>query len=333
MPANNREQLFRMAENALSQFPVEEYRLSFLGHSDNLTFRVETAQQELFLLRIHLPVLPNYRGFQPEESAISAELTWLDALCNEGGVDVQRPVATRSAGWVGHIVQEQGRSVPVTLLTWLPGEHFSPAAPGSEVLAERFGVLVAKLHNFSVAWKAPEGFDRPRYDTKFFRRQMKHLSRGFDHDIISEPDARQLQATSRAILRIIDDLPQTAQYLGLVHADLHVGNFLVDGSRIIPIDFSLCGFGHYLFDLSVCVSGGLKGELRESFLAGYQSLRPLEPGDRRVIEAYALAGRLSYFSSQMVNPTERSWLQRRLPQVIQNDCARFLAGESIIDQF
>ena len=99
---------------------------------------------------------------------------------------------------------------------------------------------------------------------------------------------------------------------------------------IIPIDFSFCGFGHYLFDISVCLAGGLKASLTPAFLEGYRSVRPLPEEDFRAVEAYALSGRLSYYAYQVDNPVERKWLQRRIPEVAQNQVARFLRRERIL---
>ena len=36
------------------------------------------------------------------------------------------------------------------------------------------------------------------------------------------------------------------QNWGLIHADLHEGNYLFHNEQIRPIDFYRCGFGYYL---------------------------------------------------------------------------------------
>jgi Ser/Thr protein kinase RdoA (MazF antagonist) len=109
-----------------------------------------------------------------------------------------------------------------------------------------------------------------------------------------------------------------------------MGNFLVRDGQVIPIDFSFCGMGHYLFDLSVSLAGGLNAALRPVFLRGYRSVRALPAEALRPVDAYALAGRLSYYAYQIDNPAERTWLQRRIPEVAKTDCARFLQGERIM---
>jgi Ser/Thr protein kinase RdoA (MazF antagonist) len=147
-----------------------------------------------------------------------------------------------------------------------------------------------------------------------------------------------LEQASQMALAEIQQVPFDSQHWGVVHADLHAGNFLIGpaaaGSardwEIIPIDFSFCGFGHYFFDLSVCLSGGLNDALRTSFLKGYRSIRTLAEESMRSVDAFALAGRLSYYAYQIDNPSEQSWLRRRIPEVVQKECTRFLQGRPVI---
>ena len=332
------EEIHRCASEALALYPLEGPSLCFLGHSDNLTFRVETPDGALYLLRLHRPLLPSWRGIRQKPEAIAAELAWLEALAG-GGFTVQAPLRTRAGALVALL--ETGRcaagdptekvpALPATLLTWLAGEHFSPAAESAPGLVEQYGRLVARLHNFSAEWHAPRGMARPVYEYNHFKRILSRLLRGTDRDIFPDAVYRTLRATHRKILEQISSLPDDPQHWGMIHADLHVGNFLVHAGQVIPIDFSFCGFGHYLFDLSVCLAGGLRKDLRPAFLAGYRSARALPDEDLAAVEAYALAGRLSYYAYQIDNPAEREWLRRRLPEVTRNECRRYLDGEPVL---
>ena len=83
------------------------------------------------------------------------------------------------------------------------------------------------------------------------------------------------------------------------------------------------------FDLSVCLAGGLKAALRPIFLDGYRSVRALPESSLRAVDAYCLAGAMSYYAYQIGNPAERAWLQRRIPEVANGIYTRFLAGERI----
>jgi Ser/Thr protein kinase RdoA (MazF antagonist) len=322
------------AELALQQYNLDQPELCFLGHSDNITFRVEERGGAVYLLRLHRPALSYWVGIRQNPRVIASELAWLDALAGEGGFAVQKPVRTRAGEEVALVSVEKGDIIPATLLTWLEGQHFTPAAPEASAQVERFGELTARMHAFATGWTPPDGFTRPRYDLDHFRRMFARLLRGVDLGVFSEEIFWSLRAASQAILLELEGLPDGREHWGMVHADLHVGNFLVScaatNALIIPIDFSFCGFGHYLFDVSVCLAGGLKPSLVPAFMTGYRSVRPLPEQDLRAVEAYALIGRLSYYAYQIDNTAERSWLQRRIPEAVNNEVSRFLRGQPIL---
>lgn len=326
-----REELLHRARGALALYPLEVVDLRLLGHSDNLTFRVEAAGGGLYLLRLHDPVSAYYRGLRQQPEAIASELVWMEALYQQGGVVVQQPVHSCTGEPIVLLPAEQGPPLPCTLLTWLDGAHFSPSAPDAGLLAGQLGMLAARMHDFSSRWEPPQGLVRPQYDGEHFRRIFARLLRGADLGIFSETVYRTFRTVAREIMDEISRLSSEPGAWGMIHADLHVGNFLVSGQEVVPIDFSFCGFGHYLFDLSVCLGGGLNPGLRRAFLVGYRSQRELSESSIRAVEAYALAGRVSYYAYQVDHPAERRWLQQRLPQVAENECMRFLRGESILD--
>jgi Ser/Thr protein kinase RdoA (MazF antagonist) len=330
------EQALQWAKAALAQYDLREPSICFLGHSDNLTFRIEELDGGLYLLRLHLPVLRYWVGIRQKPDAIAWELAWLESLAREGHFTVQEPVRTRTGQMVASVERDvRGSSdgsaeLSATLLTWLEGEHFSPALPDAPALVAQYGELVARLHAFSSTRPAPDGLVRPAYDYNHFKRILSRLLRGVDRDIFSEEVYLTLRATNRKILEEISQVPNDLEHWGMIHADLHVGNFLVHDGQVVPIDFSFCGFGHYLFDLSVCLAGGLRADLRPVFLEGYRSVRELPDDDLAVVNAYALAGRLSYYAFQIDNPAERDWLRRRLPEVARNECRLFLEGETLL---
>lgn len=324
-PAAQNQVFHSWALEALAQYPLGKVSLRFLGHSDNLTFRVDEENGSVYLLRLHRPALNYWIGMRQLPEAIASELAWLEALAMEGGFTVQRPVHTRRGDMVALVDAGGKHPLPATLLTWLEGDHFSPGAPEAVLQVERFGELVARLHNFSQGWPIPQGFDRPRYDYDHFHRIFARLLRGVDLGVFSEEVSWILRSACQAIQNEILQLPADPAYWGIIHADLHVGNFLVQGQEIIPIDFSFCGAGHYLFDISVCLGGGLSATLlRPAFVKGYRSLRELPESEMRALAAYTLAGRLSYYAYQIDNPAERAWLQRRIPEVAEKDCSQFL---------
>jgi Ser/Thr protein kinase RdoA (MazF antagonist) len=91
------------------------------------------------------------------------------------------------------------------------------------------------------------------------------------------------------VLRQLAGLPKGREVYGLIHADLHFGNFFVEpqGGTITLIDFDDCAYGWYamdlamlLFDALVLHSGGDEDTFGENFLRcllkGYLPQNPLD---------------------------------------------------------
>lgn len=323
------------AAEALQHYPCEVTGVHFLGHSDNVTFRVDLADGGAALLRLHTPALAYWAGERQQPEVITGELLWMESLAQQGGFLLQRPIRATNGDLVA-LVAIDGAPIPATMLSWCEGVHFSPAPQGvvdprAPQWIRQFGALVARMHAFSADWQPPADFSRPSYDPDHFRRIFARLLRGVDFDVFGEDDYRILRAAAQEILKEIDALPDNPAHWGMIHADLHMGNFLINPQQqIIPIDFSFCGFGHYALDVSICLSGGLKADLRPAFLEGYRSVRALPESSLRAVDAYALAGMFGYYAYQVDNPAERAWLARRIPEVARTTCTRFLNNQPVL---
>ena len=122
----------------------------------------------------------------------------------------------------------------------------------------------------------------------------------------------------RVMMRLGDGPSQ----VGLIHADLHLGNALFCRGDVMVIDFDDCGFGYWLYDIAVAL-----WELRDrddyaQFLAalieGYTKHRPLPPGGLAHLDDFIatreVAFGLWFAGTAQVNPA----FQTDLPQVLAN---------------
>jgi homoserine kinase type II len=91
-----------------------------------------------------------------------------------------------------------------------------------------------------------------------------------------------------------DDIEQylTTNYPhGLLHGDLYYDNclFLDSGKLSAVLDFEQAGLGDFIIDIGISISGSclsdgkLKEELIESFLIGYNKVRPLNKDEKKLI--------------------------------------------------
>lgn len=316
-----------LAQRALAQFPVRPRQAAPLRQSDNLTWRVEDEEGRLYLLRVHRSVTAALAGGRQQPAVIRSELDWLAALA-ESGMEVQRPLRARDGSWVA-VVQAPGGPAACTLLSWIAGEPYQPGEAVSPGLIRSIAGLIARLHAQACAWTPPQGFTRPSYDAAYFARLFGGLHAGFETHLIAAEDWVVLR---RVVERLLEDIAASQSIpgqWGLIHADLHRGNLLVRGGEVLAIDFSLCGFGSLLFDLSIPLVAGVPAGQRRALIEAYRACRPFGDELLPTLEAYCLAGTLSYCAFQVGNPAQAEWLSARIPRLVREECRKYMSGQPI----
>ena len=85
---------------------------------------------------------------------------------------------------------------------------------------------------------------------------------------------------------------------GLIHADFNLDNMLLDGERVIPLDFDDCGFGWHLFDLAtvwtIYHGSDLAEAIRAGVVEGYRRERDLPDEELAHLPLFELARAFSY---------------------------------------
>ena len=318
------------AAAALAHFPVTHPDVCLIAHSENMTFHVsEATSGRHFLLRLHIPNHEYLRGVRQMSLAIQSELLWLEALAAGTGLPLQVPVRTHDGALLAQAELPDGEHVPATLLTWLDGAPFQLAAPEAPALVEDLGRLLARLHRHTETWSPPPAFIRPHYETAYLDHIAQELVSGVYAGMLSSDDYLACERSLVLLSELLDGLEKAPPYWGLIHNDLHPGNCLVVGGQVLPIDFSLSGFGYYLFDIGTAL-GSLPAAFRARMLTGYRSLRPIPDADIRLVEGSLIASRLSYYAFVLHDPAQRDWLRGRLAKTAAELCRPFLAGESFL---
>jgi hypothetical protein len=109
----------------------------------------------------------------------------------------------------------------------------------------------------------------------------------------------------------------------------------LSGYPIGPIDFSLCGFAYYLFDVGICVCN-LKPPLRRTYLAGYGAGyragygQALTPGQRHLTEAFIIMIILISAARHVTNPEWLEWFQRRFTRIARQYGPMLLRREAFL---
>jgi Ser/Thr protein kinase RdoA (MazF antagonist) len=268
------------AREALAGFGIVATRVELVSRSENITFRVEDGGGP-YGLRLHRP------GYQ-SLAELASERVWTRALAAAG---LAVPVGVRAADGRDFVAAGPWLA---GLTRWIVGEVPSQPDPG---LFTRLGELAAGLHAHAADWKAPPGFTRRALDAEGLMGASPNWGRFWEHADLTIGERTLFETTRAALHRALSALPRDGEHFGMIHADLHDGNLLVDGDALTIIDFDDAAFGWYLYDLAVAITHhqgepGFDG-LRSALLAGYRSRRDFPDDQAALLPMFVLVRRLA----------------------------------------
>ena len=259
------DRLRKLADAALRKFGFSQYRLTFLQHLVNTTFRLD-CNDGRYLVRIHRA---------KTRTAVASELAWLEALVHKTTVPVQIPQRSLDGKMI--VVGEHGgvpEPYPVTVLSWLNGQILTQDQRSPNHFY-RLGQLVAKLHDHAQHWTPSFELNRPFYDsTSVLGTDSVFGEDGVTYKQLPEEVWAHLQMLHKQLQEVEQHLGKSPDQFGLIHSDLSFGNVLFTTDAVLPIDFDDCGFGYYLYDLAVILAGpwerpGFR-QRREALFEGYR---------------------------------------------------------------
>jgi Ser/Thr protein kinase RdoA (MazF antagonist) len=262
--------------------------------SENHTYRVEDpVSAARYALRIHRP---GYRSV----AEIRSELMWIDALGVDGTVETPRAIVAAGGDRVVSVsnpaIPELG-SRDVVMFQWLDG--VAPDLDDGEAAARQFEILgatSARMHEHAARWDPPDGFRRPRWDYRSTIGPGGHWGPWQDGLGIGPEERRQLERLDATIASRLRAFGEGAERFGLIHADMRLANLLVDRGDVRVIDFDDCGFSWYMYDFATTVSfmedHPRVPELRDAWVRGYRTARPLEPAAEAELQTFVMLRRL-----------------------------------------
>ncbi|MDB4868047.1 MAG: hypothetical protein JWR03_2380 [Cohnella sp.] len=305
------------ALSALQQYEVHPSHVQFIQVSDHITYQVRTTTGQRYLLRLH-------SHLKSKEEVLS-EIEWLGALSRRGNLVVPEGVDNRNGAHVTEIRTKNGFQNNVTVMKWIEGEHLKGDLTESQI--NKMGVLMAKLHDASSNFVPSDNFVRSSWDDKSFTRDYNRLKQHYRSFITDEEFELYGQAADKVVGELAD-IKDNTQDFGMIHADLHIGNFVFHNGDPYPIDFGRCGFGYYLYDLAQTLVG-LYPVQRRLLVDAYARQREL-PGDyAAVLACFFVMSLLESYSFHASNPRETAGLKSQQPYA-QAILKHYLSGEPFL---
>ena len=264
-------------------------RARLVNHSENQTFRIDTPDHGSYSLRLHRT------GYQSAAS-IESELAWLTALRRDTTLLIPQPIAGNDGKLLQGFATPDGEPRLAVLFRHIPGREPTPDSN----LEDLFGILgtyAAIMHKHAIAWERPSGFERQIWQAATILDADGpwgdwRIAPGVNSD--NRPILDRLDST--LWLRLSEYGTPPDRY-GLIHADMRLGNLLVEGNKVTLIDFDDCGFCWFTYDFAAAISfhetNPAVPALKSAWLDGYQSIRPLFEADIAAIDSMIMLRRIA----------------------------------------
>lgn len=260
-----------------------------INHSENHTFACDAVSGERFTLRVHRPDYQNVRSIQ-------SELSWLEALRRDTDLPIPEPVPGRDGALLQSFATPDGATRHGVLFRFIDGQEPSPQSN----LVDLFGVLgryAATLHLHAIGWARPDGFERQAWSAATILDADGLWGDWRIAPGVTRPVRAVLDRLDAALWRRLGEYGQAPERYGLIHADMRLGNLLVDGDRVSLIDFDDCGLCWFAYDFAAAISFHETHKavpaLKASWLESYRSIRPLDAEDERAIDALVMLRRMA----------------------------------------
>lgn len=278
-----------------------------VNHSENHTFLVDTPDGRCFALRIH-------REHYQSRATIESELTWLVALRRDTEVPVPCPVVGSNGALIQTFETGQGPRLAV-LFEYLPGMEpdFDSDLPA---VFTTLGHYAARMHDHVANWRRPTGFERQAWTAASILdadglwgnwRVAPGVNAG-NRPILDQLDA--------ALRQRLADYGMDAGRYGLIHADMRLGNLLLDGEKLHLIDFDDAGFCWLMYDFAAAISfhetHAIIPELKAAWLEAYRQVRPLGPDEIAALDSMVMLRRMALLA-WIGSHSETSLAQQHMP--------------------
>lgn len=324
------------AKEALRQFGIRSASLTLVAQAENVTFKAVDDSGYAYTLRFHRP------GYN-DLAELQSERAWTRAL-GRSGIAVPEPLrALDGRDYVETELPTLKQTRWVSLAHWVEGQILRPILQDEHALVDQLqkyyrelGTLIAAMHNQAASWSVPCNFRRRRLDADGLAGLNPLWGRFWDNDILTPTESALLADVRVDLHAMLASYGQDCARFGIIHADLHPGNVLVNGDGLAVIDFDDAAFGWHMFDLAValhqCQDLEDFSQIYAACLEGYCGGRTVAEEDLLMIPVFLLMRGLSeigWFADRPENTTPGEMVAMK--DFVLEQCRAYRAGTLIPD--
>ncbi len=201
-----------------------------LGDFENYIFKAKDKGDEDYVLRLT-------HSSHRSKKEVEAELDFLRYVA-ENGAKVAGPLYSISQNLVEEIVAEDGTFFYASLFTYAKGEQVKgeESAYWGDTYFEAWGKAIGQLHRLTR--------DYPKTD---YRDTWEED----ENSIVNELEDEKVKEIATVLMDEIKTLPIEKETFGLMHGDIHPGNFHYDGKELTIFDFDDATYNYFIHDLAM----------------------------------------------------------------------------------
>lgn len=269
---------YRTARQALKCWAFQVDTLELVSRSENVVFKCVTKAGSSYALRIHRP---GYNSL----AELHSELVWSKAL-RDAGINTPSHTPTRDGRDYAEVALEGTDQLhQVGVIEWFAGDSLAHLIEhgdrnAGESYFTQIGETMAHIHNQAGAWTPPPGFVRRAWNAPGLVGPEPLWGKFWQLPQLDVEQAQLLQETRQVIFDVLVEYGESPAFYGLMHADLHPHNILVDRGRVQVIDFDDCGLGWHAYDVAVALYNYRDVDefprWRDALFDGYAGVRSLD---------------------------------------------------------
>ncbi len=231
-----------------AKFGVNRRDLESLGDFENFVYTFPFQGKKRILRISH----NSHRSY----AQLAAELDWVNYLA-ENGVKVARALPSAHGNLIEQVADGEERFFGVAF-EMAPGSQVEPPEWNKELFVT-LGQTIGKMHRLTKAYESSSGIS-PR----FHWHEDRYMRDGISFVPASEPVVAQRW---REVMSQMRALPTDAQSYGIIHTDVHRGNFHWHDNAIYLFDTDDCCRHWFMFDIVIVIyyaTWGLTGESEQA---------------------------------------------------------------------
>lgn len=221
--------------SACSKFNMDGGSIKKVGGFENYVYGYTLDNKEYVLRLTH----SSHRSID----MVQGELDWVHYLSNNHSA-VCMPIYSKNHQLAEVIPITEDNYFIATSFEKSQGRHIQ-AKDANDSLFRTWGKAIGKMHQLTKNYKPQStATTRPAWhEEKLFSNCREYLPEG--HEIIADK--------LEDMIHKIKSLPQDKDGYGLIHTDIHSGNFFINNGEITVFDFDDCSYMYFISDIAIAL--------------------------------------------------------------------------------